>query len=75
MAAWTFMVYMAGFNNLSEFATKDLEEMRRIGSTDDVNVVVFLKQLDSTSARYVVVGQHGRGERVEVVADADSGNP
>lgn len=75
MAAWTFMVYMAGFNNLSEFATKDLDEMRKVGSTDEVTVVVFVKQLDSTSARYVVVGKDGRGERVEVVPDADSGNP
>ena len=33
-AKWTFMVYVAGYNNLSSFATKDLTEMRKVGSSD-----------------------------------------
>ena len=40
-AKWTFMVYVAGYNNLSPFATKDLEEMRKVGSTDEVKVAAF----------------------------------
>ena len=31
--SWTFMVYLAGFNNLSSAATEDLDEMRTVGST------------------------------------------
>jgi hypothetical protein len=74
-AKWTFMVYMAGFNNLTDFATKDLEEMRKVGSTDDVKVAVFIKQLDKDTASHIVVGKDGQGEQAETVGDADSGNP
>jgi hypothetical protein len=35
-AKWTVMVYMAGFNDLSEFAEIALAEMRRFSSTDEV---------------------------------------
>ena len=34
-AKWTVMVYVAGYNNLSPFASKDLDEMRKVGSSDD----------------------------------------
>ena len=30
-ASWTFLVYLAGFNNLTPFAVKDLAEMREGG--------------------------------------------
>jgi Clostripain family len=74
-AKWTLMVYMAGFNNLSEFATKDLAEMRRIGSTDDVKVVVFIKRLGQRSVHHIVVEKDGKGEEREQVGRVDSGNP
>lgn len=74
-AKWTFMVYMAGFNNLSEFATKDLQEMRRVGSTDDVNIVVFIKRLRQKSAHHILVRKNGKDETRERVGNADSGNP
>jgi hypothetical protein len=37
---WTVMVYMDGDNNLEEDALIDFLEMARVGSTDEVNVVV-----------------------------------
>ena len=73
-AKWTFMVYVAGFNNLSPFATTDLEEMRQVGSSDDVKVAVFIKQLDR-GARQLLVGRNGQGEQSEELGDVDSGNP
>lgn len=74
-AKWTFMVYMAGFNNLSEFATKDLEEMRRVGSSADVKIAVFIKRLNQKSAHHIVVGKDGKQEVREQVGNADSGDP
>ena len=74
-AKWTFMVYMAGFNNLTDFATLDLEEMRKVGSTDDVKVAVFIKRLDSPDALHIIVGKGGVGETEETIANADSGDP
>ena len=38
---WNFLVYMNGDNNLEGFALADLEEMERVGSSDDVNVLVL----------------------------------
>lgn len=73
--SWTFMVYMAGFNNLSSAATEDLDEMRTVGSTDDLNVVVFIKRLDRESAERIVVRKDGQGEQADQVGNADSGNP
>lgn len=71
-AKWTFMVYMAGYNNLSPFATKDLEEMRRGGTSDDVQVAAFIKRLGNQSAQRVLLGAD---ETVEDIGDADSGSP
>ncbi len=39
-AQWTIMVYMAGENNLSQSLKKDLEEMKRVGSSPQVNILV-----------------------------------
>ena len=45
---WTFMVYMAGDNNLDPDGIVDLREMKKVGSTDDVNVIA---QFDRASGR------------------------
>jgi hypothetical protein len=37
---WTVMVYLAGDNNLEQWALKDLNEMEIAGSTGQVNIVV-----------------------------------
>lgn len=39
-AAWTYMVYVAGDNNLATAAINDINEMETVGSSDKVNVVV-----------------------------------
>jgi hypothetical protein len=44
-AAWTVMVYMDGDNNLEEDALMDFMEMARVGSTDEVNIIVQLDRI------------------------------
>ena len=44
VAKWTVMVYFAADNDLEEKAIGDLNEMKKVGSTDEVNIVA---QLDS----------------------------
>ncbi len=39
---WTFMFYMCGDNNLEQLALEDFLEMSRVGSSNDVNIVVQL---------------------------------
>ena len=46
MAQWTVLVYLAADNNLEEAAIVDLNEMERVGSTSDVNIVVELDRSD-----------------------------
>lgn len=36
---WTFMVYLAGDNNLDNNGVIDLNEMKKVGSTDEVNII------------------------------------
>lgn len=38
--AWTFMVYMAADNNISNAAKADINEMESIGSSGDVSIIV-----------------------------------
>lgn len=51
----TFMVYINGRNNLSEYGKKDLNEMETVGSTSKMNVVVELaREHYSSTERYLV---------------------
>ena len=39
-AKWTYLVYVAGDNNLAASAATDINEMEMVGSSDDVNIIV-----------------------------------
>lgn len=39
---WTFLVYMAAANDLNSFASLDLQEMMKVGSNANINVIVYL---------------------------------
>jgi RNase P subunit RPR2 len=43
-ARWTFLVYINAANNLQEFGPLNVNQMEKIGSTADVNIVVQWKQ-------------------------------
>lgn len=45
---WTFIVYLAGDNDLKFFAGRNIKEMERIGSTPEINVLI---QLDGQGAK------------------------
>jgi hypothetical protein len=74
-AKWTFMVYLAGDNNLSDAGDKDLGEMRAVGSSADVNVVAeFDNAGERGTARYRV-RRDGEGEEIVSLGETDSGSP
>jgi len=72
----TLMVFMNAKNNLSEsqlfglvgkWASKDLDEMKKVGSTDKVNVVVEIGEKGKGSRRILVLKKSGffsSGEKV-----------
>jgi hypothetical protein len=71
---WTFMVYMAGDNSLSSVGDDDLTEMRKVGSTADVNVLVqFDNAGDLGTRRFRVL--KGGNDLVQSLDETDSGDP
>src|SRR3954469_12715576 len=75
-AKWTFMVYVAGYNNLSTFAGLDLAEMRKVGSGDELKIAVFVKRLEQQAAHRIIVGKDGKNEeRENLGGNVDSGSP
>lgn len=74
-AKWTFMVYLAGDNNLSDAGDKDLGEMSVVGSTADVNIVAEFDRIgdDHHTKRYHV--QRGDVNEVDDLGETDSGDP
>lgn len=74
-AKWTFMVYMAGDNSLSTAGDKDLREMRSVGSTPEVNIVVqFDNEGNHGTNRYRVL-PGGQPDQVQMLGETDSGDP
>ena len=74
-AKWTFMVYLAGDNNLSTAGDKDLSEMRAVGSTSDVNVVVEFDNAGNRGTNRYHVQRDGLDEHVVSMGETDSGSP
>ncbi|MBN2392977.1 MAG: hypothetical protein JXR84_19760 [Anaerolineae bacterium] len=75
-AKWTFMVYMAGDNNLSSAGEKDIGEMRSVGSTDAVNIVVEFDRIGNAheTKRYHIQ-PNGVNEHTKSLGETDSGDP
>lgn len=69
------MVYIAGDNNLSAAGDNDLAEMRRVGSTADVNIVVQFDNAGENGTRRFHIRCDGRDERIEHLEETDSGSP
>jgi len=76
-AKWTVMVYMAGDNNLDGAALRDIEEMARVGSTKDVNVLVQLDRLEDKKTRRFLITKGGGYERdcLEIFGETNTGDP
>jgi len=76
-AEWTFMVYMAGNNNLSDAAGRDLEELRALPSSGGVRVTAFVKRQDAQGrAQHMEISPGGAPDLIEELpTPIDSGNP
>jgi predicted RNA-binding protein with PIN domain len=48
-ADWTWLVYMAGDNNLEGAGKEDLDEMKEVGSSSELNIIVQFDTEDKTS--------------------------
>jgi hypothetical protein len=72
---WTFMVYLAGDNNLSDAGETDLGEMAAVGSTADVNIVAEFDRIgDEAHTKRYYVEKGNLNERMDL-GETDCGDP
>ncbi|MHB8770519.1 MAG: clostripain-related cysteine peptidase [Syntrophales bacterium] len=76
-AKWTFLVYMAGDNNLDGAALRDIAEMARAGSTKDVNILVQLDRIEDQKTRRFRITRDGgfKKDCIETFSETNTGDP
>ena len=76
-AKWTFMVYMAGDNNLDGAALRDIAEMAKAGSTKDVHILVQLDRIEDQEAQRFRITQGGgfKKDCIETFSETNTGDP
>ncbi len=71
-AKWTFIVFLNGDNDLDPFGEKDLTEMKKVGSTPDVNIVVLQDRFKKPARKLIV--NKGAVQVLEEVGEIDMGD-
>ena len=75
-AEWTYMIYMAGENSLSHAGDDDLKEMREVGSSSDVNILVQFDRGGNVGTNRYYIQKGGIDEKIESLGGKiDSGDP
>lgn len=75
---WTFMVYLAGDNNLDQNGVTDLDEMKRIGSTDAINIIAQFDRAGEgveTKRYFLRRGTSLSDDAVTNLGETNTGNP
>jgi hypothetical protein len=72
-AEWTWLVYMAGDNNLEGAGKDDLNEMKEVGSTPQLNILVQFDTEENKTTRYFV--EKNKLTIVEEMPGVNTGDP
>jgi hypothetical protein len=74
---WTFMVYMAGDNDLDPNGVQDLKEMKKVGSTKDINIIAQFDRAAGHKAKryYLRKGGTVNADAVVTLGKANMGDP
>lgn len=74
---WTVMVYMAGDNSLDPEGVEDLKEMKKVGSTDKLNIIAQFDRASGHVARryYLRKGGIVTGDAVASLGSVNTGDP
>ena len=75
--SWTVMVYMAGDNNLDPEGVQDLKEMKKVGSTDKLNIIAQFDRAAGHVARRYYLSKGGivTGDAVASLGTVNTGDP
>lgn len=52
---WTFLIYMNGHNDLSDFTEMNLRDLEKVGSTKDINIIVEWGSIQSNLTKRLYV--------------------
>jgi hypothetical protein len=75
---WTVMVYMAGDNNLDSAGVVDLKEMKKVGSTQRINVIVQFDRAGAnlaTNRYYIQKSGTVAKDKVASLGETNMGDP
>ncbi len=75
---WTVMVYLAGDNNLDHNGVIDLNEMKKTGSTSDINVIAQFDRAGAgvpTRRYFLKKATSLDSDAVQSLGETDSGSP
>jgi hypothetical protein len=75
---WTVMVYLAGDNNLDSAGVIDLNEMKKVGSSDQINVIAqFDRQGENLSTKRYYIREGGTLAKdvVGTLGETNMGDP
>lgn len=74
---WTFMVYLAGDNNLQDYGVKDLREMKKVGSSSNIAITAqFDTMSDMSTRRYYLTSQGNVADDiVDLLPETNTGDP
>ncbi|MFZ9594816.1 MAG: hypothetical protein ACO3A2_01925, partial [Bdellovibrionia bacterium] len=61
---WTFLTFMNGKNNLDSFGALNINQMEKVGSTDQINVVVQWASLKNKSVKRLFINQDQNPKKV-----------
>jgi hypothetical protein len=75
--SWTFMVYMAGDNSLDPEGVLDLKEMKKVGSSDRVNVIAQFDLATGHEAKRYYLSKGGQVDKdaVASIGEVNTGDP
>ena len=74
---WTVLVWMAGDNDLEDFALTDLQELKKVGSTSKVDVFAQIDSMrdDHTLRYHVRKGTTVKDDVVMDLGETNTGDP
>jgi hypothetical protein len=74
---WTIVVYIAGDNDLYPYVAMNIEQLKRVGSSDHINIIVYLCKHPHGQRKVAqkIKIEKGRAVVLSEQADIDSGSP
>ncbi|HEY9205781.1 MAG TPA: clostripain-related cysteine peptidase [Candidatus Methanoperedens sp.] len=74
---WTVLVYLAGDNNLDEDGARDLAEMAKVGSNNNINIVAQFDRAGDvgTQRLYITKGGGYPRDSIENLGETNTGDP